>query len=31
MMRGDGVYELTELGQAMWRVERFIAENYLRD
>ena len=31
MTRADGVYELTELGRAMWRVERFIAENYLRD
>ena len=31
MTREGGVYELTELGQAMWRVERFIAENYLTD
>ena len=30
MRRVDRAYELTEMGEAMWRVERFIAENYLR-
>lgn len=30
MRRADRAYELTEMGEAMWRVERFIAENYLR-
>lgn len=31
MQRSHGVYELTELGKAMWRVERFIMDNYLRE
>ena len=30
MRRVDREYELTEMGEGMWRVERFIAENYLR-
>jgi RNA polymerase sigma factor (sigma-70 family) len=29
MRRADRTYELTEMGEAMWRVERFIAEHYL--
>ena len=29
MRRDNGVYELTEFGQAAWRVEHFILEHYL--
>ena len=29
MTRSGGVYELTELGKAMWRVEHFIIDRYL--
>lgn len=29
MTRGKGVYELTELGKAVWRIEHFIERNYL--
>ena len=31
MRRKDSIYEPTELGEAMWRVEKFIEENYLAD
>ena len=30
MAREDRDYALTEMGEAMWRVEKFIEENYLR-
>ena len=30
MNRMDGIYELTALGEAVWRVERFVRENYLK-
>jgi RNA polymerase sigma-70 factor, ECF subfamily len=30
MRRSKGVYEFTELGQAVWQIEHFIAENYLK-
>jgi hypothetical protein len=30
MTRENSIYEFTELGRAMWRVEKFIEENYLR-
>ena len=30
MQRHTGIYELTDLGQAIWRVERVINEGYLR-
>jgi RNA polymerase sigma-70 factor, ECF subfamily len=30
MTRNEGVYEFTPLGEAVWRVERFIAERRLR-
>jgi hypothetical protein len=30
MRRSGGIYELTALGEAAWRVERRIADNYLR-
>lgn len=30
MNRSGGIYQLTELGKAVWRVEHFIVENYLR-
>ena len=29
MERAEGVYELTELGKSVWRVEHFISEKYL--
>ena len=29
MTRSEGVYEFTELGKAMWRVEHFIIDKYL--
>jgi RNA polymerase sigma-70 factor, ECF subfamily len=29
MERSDGVYELTELGKAVWRVEHFVMESFL--
>jgi hypothetical protein len=29
MTRENGIYQLTELGRSMWRVEQFIAGNYL--
>lgn len=28
MVREAGVYELTESGRALWRVERFLRESY---
>ena len=31
MRRAGGVYEFTEHGRAVWRIERHIAERYLRD
>lgn len=30
MVRQDGMYELTEQGRIGWRVERFVAEHYLK-
>lgn len=30
MSREKGIYELTELGRTVWRVERFIVETYLK-
>jgi hypothetical protein len=30
MRRAGGVYEMTEIGEAVWRVERYIAANYLK-
>ena len=30
MRRGGGIYELTDTGQAVWRVEHFVQEHYLR-
>ncbi|MHB9107168.1 MAG: sigma-70 family RNA polymerase sigma factor [Armatimonadota bacterium] len=30
MCRSGGIYELTDIGQAVWRVERFVQEHYLR-
>lgn len=29
MKRANGIYELTDLGKAVWRVEHFILEHYL--
>jgi hypothetical protein len=31
MERAGGIYEFTELGEAIWRVEHFIMERYLRN
>jgi len=30
MRRGGGIYELTDTGQAIWRVEHFVQAHYLR-
>ena len=29
LARESGIYRLTDTGEAMWRVEHFIMENYL--